>query len=132
MQTTDVAVIGGGQAGLAMSRCLAGHNLDHVVFERGDIADRWKTRTWDSLRLLTPNWLNTLPGLPYDGDEPDGFMACGEFVARLRRSVPRLMRLLGLEPADVERQLSGVMRDMRVVCAGCADARRSTRSRNGR
>ena len=47
------------------------------------LADRWKTRTWDSLRLLTPNWLNTLPGLPYDGDEPDGFMACGEFAEQL-------------------------------------------------
>ncbi len=84
MQSTGVAVIGGGQAGLAMSRCLTGHDLDHVVFERGDVAGRWKTRVWDSLRLLTPNWLNTLPGLPYDGDDPDGFMACGEFAARLR------------------------------------------------
>jgi putative flavoprotein involved in K+ transport len=84
MKATDVAVIGGGQAGLALSRCLTDYSLDHLVFERGDIAGRWETRTWDSLRLLTPNWLNTLPGLPYDGEDPDGFMACGEFAARLR------------------------------------------------
>ncbi|MBS3647306.1 NAD(P)-binding domain-containing protein [Pseudaminobacter sp. 19-2017] len=84
MKATDVAVIGGGQAGLALSRCLTECSLDHVVFERGDIAGRWETRTWDSLRLLTPNWLNTLPGLPYDGEDPDGFMVCGDFAARLR------------------------------------------------
>src|SRR5690348_9212525 len=83
MRTIEVAVVGGGQAGLAMSRCLSERGLDHVVFERGEAAGRWKTRTWDSLRLLTPNWLNTLPGMPYEGDEPEGFMSCGTFAARL-------------------------------------------------
>jgi putative flavoprotein involved in K+ transport len=83
MLATDVAVIGGGQAGLALSRCLTEERINHVVFERGEIAGRWRTRTWASLNLLTPNWLNTLPALPYEGLEPDGFMACGAFADRL-------------------------------------------------
>ena len=84
MYATDVAVIGAGQAGLAMSRCLSGRGIDHVVFERGQVGARWQSHAWDSLRLLTPNWLNGLPGSPYRGDDPDGFMRRGEFLARLQ------------------------------------------------
>ena len=84
MYATDVAVIGAGQAGLAMSRCLSGRGIDHVVFERGQVGARWQSHAWDSLRLLTPNWLNGLPGSPYQGDDPDGFMRRGEFLARLQ------------------------------------------------
>ena len=84
MSATDVAIIGAGQAGLAMSCCLAGRGIDHVVFERGEIGARWQVHAWDSLRLLTPNWMNGLPNSPYDGDDPDGFMQRDEFLARLR------------------------------------------------
>src|SRR5262245_61273607 len=84
MYTTDVAVIGAGQAGLAMSHCLSGRGISHVVFERGVIGARWQSHAWDSLRLLTPNWLNRLPGSPYRGDHPDGFMRRNEFLARLQ------------------------------------------------
>ena len=56
MRRTDVVVIGAGQAGLAMSRCLADRGIDHVVLERGRVAERWRSERWDSLRLLTPNW----------------------------------------------------------------------------
>ncbi len=84
MFATDVAIIGGGQAGLAMSCCLAGRSIDHIVFERGEIGGRWRDHAWDSLRLLTPNWMNGLPNAPYDGDDPDGFMHRDTFVARLR------------------------------------------------
>jgi putative flavoprotein involved in K+ transport len=106
MHSTGVAIIGGGQAGLAMSRCLTDRNLDHVVFERGDLAERWRTHAWDSLRLLPPNWLNALPGLPYDGDDPEGFMSRRDFIARLCAyaksfSVPMLT---GTEVISVERQ----------------------------
>jgi putative flavoprotein involved in K+ transport len=83
MYATDVAIIGAGQAGLAMSRCLSALNIDHVVFERGAIGARWRSHVWDSLRLLTPNWLNSLPDSPYQGDDPDGFMRHGDFLARL-------------------------------------------------
>src|SRR5262245_31508062 len=83
MYAIDVAIVGAGQAGLAMSRCLSVLGIDHVVFERGEIGARWRSHAWDSLRLLTPNWLNGLPDSPYRGDDPDGFMWHGDFLARL-------------------------------------------------
>ena len=83
MLSTDVAIIGAGQAGLAVSRCLSDRAIDHLVFERDEIGSRWKTHAWDSLRLLTPNWMNALPGSPYRGAEPDGFMPCSDFAASL-------------------------------------------------
>ena len=74
-------VIGAGHCGLAMSRSLAGYGIDHVVLERGDVANSWRTERWDSLRLLTPNWQSQLPGHAYAGDDPDGYMAAPEVVA---------------------------------------------------
>jgi len=59
VRTTDTVVIGAGQAGLAASRCLTDRGRDHVVLERGRIGQRWRGETWDSLHLLTPNWMNT-------------------------------------------------------------------------
>ncbi len=79
MRTTTV-VIGGGQSGLAMSRCLSDRSIDHVVLERGEVANSWRTERWDSLRLLTPNWQCRLPGYAYDGDDPNGFMTMPEVV----------------------------------------------------
>ncbi|WP_343079964.1 NAD(P)/FAD-dependent oxidoreductase [Ostreiculturibacter nitratireducens] len=77
---TDVAIIGGGQAGLAMSRCLTDRGIDHVILERGRVGERWISERWPSLRLLTPNWMTRLPGHAYAGSDPDGFMASAEFV----------------------------------------------------
>ncbi|HVE17514.1 MAG TPA: NAD(P)-binding domain-containing protein, partial [Ilumatobacteraceae bacterium] len=79
MHTTTV-IIGAGHAGLAMSRRLTERSLDHVVIERGEVANSWQTERWDSLRLLTPNWQNRLPGYGYSGDDPDGFMTMPEVV----------------------------------------------------
>ncbi len=76
--TTDTLVIGAGQAGLAASRCLSDRNVEHLVLDRGRIAERWRSERWDSLRLLTPNWMTRLPGYEYEGPEPDGFMTAGE------------------------------------------------------
>jgi putative flavoprotein involved in K+ transport len=73
-------VIGAGHCGLAVSRCLAELSIDHVVFERGEVANSWRTERWDSLRLLTPNWLTRLPGYAYSGDDPDGYMTSPEVV----------------------------------------------------
>jgi putative flavoprotein involved in K+ transport len=73
-------VIGAGHSGLAMSRRLTERSVDHVVLERGEIANSWRTERWDSLRLLTPNWHTRLPGLSYDGCEPGGFMTVPELV----------------------------------------------------
>jgi putative flavoprotein involved in K+ transport len=80
MQRVDTIVIGGGQAGLAMSRCLRDHGIEHVVFERGRVAERWRSERWDSLRLLTPNWQSRLPGYRYAGGEPDSYMTMPEVV----------------------------------------------------
>jgi putative flavoprotein involved in K+ transport len=83
MPTTGTVVIGAGQAGLAASRHLSARGLDHVVLERGHIGQRWQDSTWDSLHLLTPNWMNALPGRPYRGSEPDGFSSAASFVDEL-------------------------------------------------
>ena len=71
-------VIGAGHAGLAASHFLSGRSIDHVVLERGEVANSWRRERWDSLRLLTPNWQSRLPGLRYEGPEPDGYMTVGE------------------------------------------------------
>jgi putative flavoprotein involved in K+ transport len=80
---TDVLIIGAGQAGLAMSHCLSELGIEHVVLERGQVAQRWRQDGWDSLRLLTPNWMTRLPGHRYRGDDPDGFMAIPELIRML-------------------------------------------------
>jgi putative flavoprotein involved in K+ transport len=53
MNRTDVLVIGADQAGLAMSACLSARGMEHVLLESGAVAERWRSNTWDSLRLLT-------------------------------------------------------------------------------
>src|SRR5580700_3197897 len=73
-----VVVVGAGQAGLAMSRHLAVAGLDHVVLERGEVASSWRTERWDSLRLLTPNWMCRLPGYQYEGRDRDGYQTAVE------------------------------------------------------
>lgn len=87
MDTADgrvpVVVIGAGQAGLAMSHELTSASVEHVVLERADVANSWRTERWDSLRLLTPNWMTRLPGHCYRGDDPDGYMTAAEVVAFL-------------------------------------------------
>lgn len=80
-RSVTVVVIGGGHSGLAMSTCLTDRGIDHVVLERGQVANSWRTQRWDSLRLLTPNWQSRLPGHAYAGDEPDGFMSMPEVVS---------------------------------------------------
>ncbi len=82
MRTTTV-VVGAGHSGLAVSRRLTERSIDHVVIERGEVANSWRTQRWDSLRLLTPNWQTRLPGYSYGrcgGDDPDGFMSMPEVI----------------------------------------------------
>ncbi len=78
LTATTVTIIGAGQAGLAMSQSLTDHGVDHIVLERGEVANSWRTERWDSLRLLTPNWMTRLPGHAYQGPDPDGFMQAAE------------------------------------------------------
>jgi len=79
-ERTTTVVIGAGHAGLAASHFLRARAIDHVVLERGDVANSWRRERWDSLRLLTPNWQSRLPGHRYRGPDPDGYMTMGEVV----------------------------------------------------
>lgn len=85
MRKTTTLVVGAGHSGLAMSRCLTDRSIDHAVLERGEVADSWRTQRWDSMRLLTPNWMTRLPGYAYREDDPDGYLAAAEVVALIER-----------------------------------------------
>jgi putative flavoprotein involved in K+ transport len=85
VHTIDTVVIGAGHAGLATSRLLGDVGVEHVVLDRGRLAERWRSERWDSLRMLTPNWLARLPGWHYTGPDPDGYMSAADLVDYLRR-----------------------------------------------
>ena len=78
-----VIVIGGGQAGLSISYCLKQQGVAHHVFEKHRIGHDWRARRWDSFCLVTPNWQCKLPGFPYAGDDPHGFIPKQEIVQYL-------------------------------------------------
>jgi putative flavoprotein involved in K+ transport len=82
MEHVDVIIVGAGQAGLAASHELSVAGVEHVVLERGRIGETWRRR-WDTFCLVTPNWTVRLPGSPYSGPDPDGFMPRDEIVATL-------------------------------------------------
>src|SRR5450755_173072 len=73
MQHVETLIIGGGQAGLAMSYHLQRLGREHLILERTNVADRWRTQRWDSLMFQFPNWSISLPGCAYSGDDPDAF-----------------------------------------------------------
>ena len=106
MRTTTV-VIGAGHAGLAMSRCLAERSIDHVVLERGEVANSWRTERWDSLRLLTPNWQSRLPGYGYQGDDPDGFRTMPETIDFIERYAEAISAPVGATPTVTSVRRSG-------------------------
>ncbi len=83
LQHISVAVVGGGQAGLSMSYCLKRRGIDHIVFEEHTAMHVWRTQRWDSFCLVTPNWQCDLPGHPYSGPDPHGFMKKDEILAYL-------------------------------------------------
>lgn len=83
-----VVVIGGGQAGLCVSRALGQRGVDHVVVERDRVASAWRSR-WDSFTLVTPNWTLGLPGSPYAGDDPEGHVPRDAIVGYLEAYAQR-------------------------------------------
>ena len=85
VKTIDCVVVGAGQAGLGVSYFLQRDRREHVVFEQGRIGESWLSQRWDSFKLNTPNFMSVLPGLPYDGPEPDGFLRRDELVHYLQR-----------------------------------------------
>ncbi len=81
----DTAVIGAGQAGLTMSWHLQQAGRDHLLLDaRATLGGGWQDR-WDQFRLVGPNWTASFPGAPYDGSDPDGFMARDEIIGRVAR-----------------------------------------------
>jgi putative flavoprotein involved in K+ transport len=73
IEQVQTLIVGGGQAGLAMSHMLSQRGCSHVVLERGRIAERWRTERWDGLRFQFPNWSVRLPDFPFPHDDPDAF-----------------------------------------------------------
>lgn len=85
-----VIIVGGGQAGLSVSYYLKQHGIEHRIFEKNTVMHAWQSQRWDSFTLVTPNWQCQLPGHPYDGDDPNGFMCRDEIIAYLQRFVRKL------------------------------------------
>ncbi len=79
-----VVIIGGGQAGLSMSYCLQERGIDHIIFEQNQVGYTWQEKRWDSFCLVTPNWQCQLPGYPYQGSDPQGFMQKDEIVQYIK------------------------------------------------
>lgn len=80
----SVVIIGAGQAGLAMSYWLQKNNIDHLVLEKSNsIAHNWRDERWDNFCLVTPNWQCQLPGYPYRGSDPHGFMVKDQIIEYL-------------------------------------------------
>ena len=123
MRRTDTLVIGGGQAGLAVSWHLGRRGVDHQVLERGTVAQSWAGERWDSVRMITPNWMSELPGWSYRGDDPDGYMTAAE-VTSVPAGLPAVLRRpgAGRRGGAVRPQRSGRL-------PGADDGRRLGRAR---
>ena len=104
-----VIIVGGGQAGLAISWCLKQRNIDHLIFEKSRIGEAWRSQRWDSFCLVTPNWQCQLPGFPYSGPDPHGFMVKNQIVeyieAYARSFSPPIME--GTTVKRMSRQANG-------------------------
>lgn len=124
-RSVETVVVGAGHAGLAMSHFLAEAGREHVVFDRRPtLGGSWQDR-WDEFRLVSPNWTLSLPGSPYDGDDPDGFMPRDEIVSRVRRyaEATRAPVELGVEVRRLARHDAGSSRFRLETSAGPMDAR---------
>ena len=90
MTILDALVVGGGQAGLGVSYFLQQNGISHIVFEQGRIGESWLSQRWDSFQLNTPNFMNILPGLPYDGPQADGFWRTDKLLDYFQHYVDHL------------------------------------------
>lgn len=90
MESIETIIVGGGQAGLVTSYQLKNLGREHVIFEAADKpAHVWRDERWDSFTFVTPNWTVCLPGAPYEGNDPDGFLPKEAIVAYFDRYVEK-------------------------------------------
>ncbi len=128
-QKTDTLVVGGGQAGIAMSEHLSEHGVPHLVLERHRVAERWRTERWDSLVANGPAWHDRFPGMEFADIDPDAFapkeMVADYFVAyadkiaapvRCGIEVTAVQRIAGRPGFRVETS-DGLIEAQRVVAA---------------
>ena len=86
----ETVIVGGGQAGLAVSYYLSQQGRAHTILEQASQpANAWRNHRWDSFTLVTPNWMTRMPGAEYEGDDPDGFMPRDQVVAYLEEYIER-------------------------------------------
>jgi putative flavoprotein involved in K+ transport len=98
----SVIVVGGGQAGLSASYYLKQAGIDHLVLEKNTVTHTWRSQRWDAFCLVTPNWQCALPGYPYTGDDPHGFMRKDEIIAYLDSFIKTVDAPV-IEHAEVQR-----------------------------
>src|SRR5882724_3046141 len=94
-EAIDTLVIGGGQAGLAMSYRLKQRGIAHLVLERARIAESWRSERWDGLKFQFPNWSVQLPDFAFPQDQPDAVATSGEiagFIDAFAKFVAPLIR----------------------------------------
>src|SRR6516225_1058217 len=111
-QRFDTVIVGGGQAGLAISYYLKKQNRRHVVLERAPaVANTWRNQRWDSFTLVTPNFQVRMPGAEYAANDPYSFMSLREVVTYFDDYVKRfaLPVRLGVEVTSVEKQRWGYL-----------------------
>src|SRR4051812_28675057 len=125
-----VVMVGGGQARLSVTYCLTSRHVDHVALERSRIAHAWRSQRWDSFCLVTPNWQCRLPGHPYRGSDPNGFMVKDEivkylddYVASFSPPVREGVEVLRVKPGtrsrfEVETSEGTYLADQVVIAAG--------------
>lgn len=108
-ESYDVLIVGAGQAGLTLSYFLQQAGLSHILLEKRTALHSWKHERWDNFTLVTPNWQCDLPGLAYDGDDPDGFMTGTETVAWLQRFADKVAAPVkeGVEVRQVVQNANG-------------------------
>jgi putative flavoprotein involved in K+ transport len=104
-QRIETVIVGGGQAGLAMSYYLREHGQEHIILERRRLAERWRTERWDGLYFQFPNWSLQLPGCSYDGEEPDAFAKSSQVVEFIERYAKQIKAPLqfGVEVRSLRR-----------------------------
>ncbi len=130
MAVLDAVIVGAGQAGLGVSYYLKQSGKEHIVYEKGRVGESWKSQRWDSFQVNTPNSFNALPGLPYEGPEPDGFWHTRELTDYFDGYVDHFQLPVqsGVTVSSVEREENAEGFIVKTKADGRAESSVSTRS----